>query len=75
LTSTHQKLINTKKINFKQKNIFKLFKNIISTMFPAKTNLNIYTLSLEEIDGKKLENVTKKNIEKKNSGRSFELPK
>jgi len=67
LTSTHQKLINTKKINFKQKNIFKFFKNIISTMFPAKTNLNIYTLSLEEIDGKKLENVTKKNIEKKNS--------
>jgi len=44
-------------------------------MFPAKTNLNIYTLSLEEIDGKKLENVTKKNIEKKNSGRSFELSK
>jgi hypothetical protein len=75
LTSTHQNIYKHKKINFKQKNIFKFFKNIISIMFPAKKNLNIYTLSLEEIDGKKLENVTKKNIEKKNSGRSFELPK
>jgi hypothetical protein len=37
-------------------------------MFPAKQNLNIYTLSLEEIDGKKLENVTKKILKKKTRG-------
>jgi len=37
-------------------------------MFPAKKNLNIYTLSLEEIDGKKLENVTKKILKKKTRG-------